>query len=321
MWCWPRWPAGVGSAESLAEDPFGFDPAAAAVVVPAPGDGPGNWAGAACATVAADGTILLAWRERRPLTAGRGVAVLIARSSDGISVEVVARIERQAFGAESFERPALVELPDGRWRIYLSCATPDSKHWWIDSLTADTIEQLPSARRRPVLAGSAALGVKDPVLRRTGAGWQMFVCCHPLDVPAAEDRMTTRLATSPDGLDWTDRGAVLTPTAGSWDARGARITALLPDPAAGDDDLPALVTYDGRPDAGSNWYETTGLARWDAERYRPVPGSRERSPASDGALRYATWFALPDGGRRWYAEAARPDGAHDLVSWIAAPGR
>ena len=39
-----------------------------------------------------------------------------------------------------------------------------------------------------------------------------------------------------------------------------------------------------------------------------------RSPASDGALRYACAVPQPDGSTRFYVEVARPDGAHDLVT-------
>ena len=95
------------------------------VVVPAPGDGPGNWAGAASA-VLVDGTFWLTWRVRRPLTAGRGVTVVVARSDDGERFETVAEVERDAFGAESFEKPVLVPVPGIGWRLYLSCATPGS---------------------------------------------------------------------------------------------------------------------------------------------------------------------------------------------------
>ena len=91
----------------------------ATVVVPAPGSGLGNWSGAASA-VLVDGVFWLTWRERRPLSEGRGVAVSVARSEDGITFEPVAQVRREAFGAESFERPVLVKRPDGGWRLFLS---------------------------------------------------------------------------------------------------------------------------------------------------------------------------------------------------------
>ena len=116
------------------------------VVVSAPGIGAGNWAGAASA-VLVDGVFWLTWRVRRPLTDGRGVSVVVARSSDGVAFEPVTEVSREAFGAESFERPVLVPLLEGGWRLYLSCATPDSKHWWVDSLTADTVAGLPDGVR------------------------------------------------------------------------------------------------------------------------------------------------------------------------------
>ena len=30
----------------------------------------------------------------------------------------------------------LLPLPGGGWRLYVSCATPGSKHWWIEALDA-----------------------------------------------------------------------------------------------------------------------------------------------------------------------------------------
>ena len=133
------------------------------VVAPAPGIGAGNWAGAASA-VLVDGVFWLTWRVRRPLTDGRGVAVVVARSDDGERFEQVTEVPRETFGAESFERPVLVPVGDLGWRLYLSCATPGSKHWWIDSLTAPTVEDLPAGHQQVVLPGDEHTAVKDPVI-------------------------------------------------------------------------------------------------------------------------------------------------------------
>lgn len=290
-------------------------PDGAEVVVPAPGSGPGNWSGAASA-VLVDGTFWLTWRTRRPLTEGRGVTVVVASSTDGVRFEQVAEVHRDAFGCESFERPVLVPVPGVGWRLYLSCATYASKHWWVDSLTAATPADLPGGERRVVLPGDDRTAVKDPVVVHHPdrlEQWEMWLCCHPLTEPGHEDRMTTRRLTSPDGLVWTDRGEVLAGRPGSWDARGARVTAVLP----GRDGRPLHALYDGRRDAASNWFETTGLAVWDGARLVPDDAVGPiASPASDGAWRYAAAVPLPDGRTRFYVEAARPDGAHDLVTVV-----
>lgn len=281
----------------------------AVVVVPAPGEGPGNWSGAASA-VLVDGVYWLTWRERRPLTDGRGVAVIVARSDDGESFTKVAEVRREDFGAESFERPVLVPVPDVGWRLYLSCATPDSKHWWVDSLTAATPADLPAGVRQVVLPGDPHTAVKDPVVRASADGFEMWLCCHPLDRVGHEDRMTTRYLTSHDGLAWTDRGEVLAGRPGEWDQRGARVTAVLTD-------SPLTLLYDGRADAASNWHEKTGVAQWDGHRLvADATVEPLRSPYSDGAFRYAAAVPLPDGRTRFYVEAARPDGAHDLVTVV-----
>ena len=283
----------------------------AEVVVPAPGPGAGNWAGAASA-VLVDGTFWLTYRVRRPVDAGRGVSVVVARSTDGIEFETVCEVEREAFGAASFERPVVTPTDVG-WRLYLSCATPGSKHWWIEALDAARPQDLPGGRRTVVLAGDAEWGVKDPVVVRDGERWRMWVCCHPLGDPGHEDRMVTRYATSPDGLVWHDEGVALAPTPGRWDSRGTRVTAVL-----GLD--PLTVLYDGRATAEANWFETTGVAQSsDGLHLEPVADEPlVTSPEGDGAFRYAAAVPLPDGRTRFYFEAARADGSHDLMTSVTA---
>lgn len=286
----------------------------AEVVVPAPGPGPGNWAGAASATLV-DDTIYLTYRVRRPLDEGRGVSVVVARSGDGIRFEPVCEVLRDDFGAESFERPVVLRRPDGGWRLYLSCATPASKHWWIEALDAPSPAYLSAGTRTVVAPGSETTAVKDPVVLVQGGTWHMWACEHPLDVPGHEDRMSTAYSTSADGLTWTRHGTVLTPRAGEWDARGARLTSVLSLD-------PLVALYDGRPRAEDNWHETTGVARsGDTDSLAAeADGPVLRSPHSDGALRYASAVRLEDGSTRFYFEAARPDGAHDLVTSLSPAG-
>jgi hypothetical protein len=282
----------------------------AQVVVPAPAPGAGNWAGAASA-VLVDGEFWLAYRVRRPLHEGRGVSVVVARSTDGVLFQPVTEVFRDQFGAESFERPVILRRPDGGWRLYVSCATPATKHWWIEAIDADTPEGLADGARTVVLPGDDTLAVKDPVITVEDGRWQLWVCCHPLTEPGHEDRMSTAYCTSTDGLQWDWHGDVLTPTDGGWDQRGTRVTAVLRAE-------PLTVAYDGRATAEDNWHEITGIAYADGDKLTAsATGPVARSPHSDGAFRYLSTVALPDGRTRFYFEAARPDGAHDLLTSVS----
>lgn len=276
------------------------------VVLEPPDSGPGNWSGA-CSVVLVDGVFYMAYRLRRPVTAGRGVATVVARSDDGERFETVTQVLRGELGAESFERPALLARPDGGWRLYLSCATPGSKHWWIEAVDAAEPGQLHDGRRTVVLPGDDTQAFKDPVVLVGEAGWRMWVCRHPLDVEGAEDRMSTWYATSQDGLSWQLHGEVLAPRPGGWDSRGTRVTAVVQEE-------PLAVLYDGRSRADQNWFETTGLAvAGDDGRLKALGDSPvAMSPYGDKALRYACAVPLPDGRTRYFFEASRSDGSHDL---------
>jgi hypothetical protein len=266
------------------------------VVVPAPALGAGNWVGASSAALDDDGGFVIAYRIR---TADqRGSRILIARSRDGVRLTTVGHLAKERFGADSLERPAIVRTETGRWRLYVSCATPGSKHWRIDAVEADDPAGLQNAHSRTVFAGDESVGVKDPVIQREGSQWRAWICCHPLDISGEEDRMYTRYATSDDGLTWTWGATALAGRAGSWDARGARVTAVLPDGRA---------SYDGRATNEENFSERTGLATptrpntWDASDSGPISSAR-----------YLDVVPLPAGGYRIYYEAPLPDGSHEL---------
>ncbi|WP_448628113.1 hypothetical protein [Geodermatophilus sp. URMC 64] len=285
-----------------------------AVVAVVPEDArPGAWAGGPSAQLV-DGVWWLAYRLRRPVGEGRGYANVVARSADGVTFEQVVRIARDDFGAESLERPALVHTPEGRWRLYVSCATPGTKHWRVDCLEADSVENLAAAEHRTVLPGSATAAVKDPVVRLVDDRWHLWASVHPLDDPDATDRMTTEHATSPDGRAWTWEGTALAGTPGTWDARGVRFATVLLGPG-GPDDPATWAVYDGRATAAENWEERSGVARatGDGGRFAADPdGPALTSPHAPGGLRYADAVPLPDGTTRWFYEATRADGAHEL---------
>lgn len=280
-----------------------------AVVVAAPEDPrPGAWAGAP-STIWVDDAVYLAYRLRRPVREGRGVANVVARSVDGVHFETVTVVHRDRFDGDSLERPALVRTPQGRWRLYVSVATPGSKHWRVELLEADRIEDLPGTPARTVMPGNRGQAVKDPVLLFAGGRWHAWASRHPLDDPAAADRMTTEYATSPDGVDWTWHGTALAGRRRAWDARGARVSAVL---ANGDS---TLFWYDGRASAAENWEERTGVAvptdAWPT--LTPVGLDPVlASPHHPCGLRYLSVLRLPDGTCRAYFEMTRPDGAHDL---------
>jgi len=290
---------------------------ASELVAGPPDEGAGAWAGAPSAVLAGD-TIYLAYRLRRPIGEGRGYRNVIAASTDGVRFEEVARLERDRFAADSLERPALVLTPDGRWRAYVSCATPASKHWRVDLVEAATPAGLAAATPVTVLPGSETAGVKDPVLLHHGERWHLWASVHPLQRWDDADRMTTDYATSPDGVSWTWRGTALAGRPGEWDARGVRVSAVL---ATGDT---IEASYDGRATAEQNWEEMTGLAtgtvgpdglvgRLAATATQPV-----RSPFGGGGVRYLSVVPLPDGSTRIYYEVTRPDGAHELRTELHA---
>ena len=271
------------------------------VAVEPPGSGDGFWAGGP-SVVHDEGVTWLAYRLRRPVDQGRGYANVVARSEDGVRFEPVATVTAEQFDCASLERPALIRRPDGGWRLYVSCSSRGSKHWWVEALDADEPAGLADGVRSTVLPGDETEAWKDIVVHREGDAWSMWACRHPLDGGDDEaDRMTTCYFASDDGLAWSPPVTALAPRSGGWDARGTRITSVL----AGE---VWTAFYDGRASAAENWYERTAGAEGGApDAFLPVTGP---TPAGR-TLRYLSVARTAD-GLRLYWEADRPDGANEL---------
>lgn len=288
-------------------------PADATVAIAPPGRGSGYWAGGPSA-VAADGGVYLAYRLRRPVGRGRGYAIVLAFAPDGVRFEPFAQISKDQMGTESLERPELVRLPDGRWRLYLSCATTGTKHWRVEATDAAHPREFDVAQREVVLPGDVIKrAIKDPVITHRDGCWNMWATIHPLVDPLVTDQMTTEYATSPDGLDWTWHGTALSGRPGEWDSRGARVTAV----RFCDDGVVAF--YDGRASAAENFEERTGVAVGAdpsllTAATPPGAGPAAFSPHRGGGLRYMDIVSLPDGRSRIYYELTQPDGSHALMT-------
>ena len=281
------------------------------MVVAAPGTGLGAWAGSASA-VQVDGEIFLAYRLRT--AQARGYAVEVARSADGVHFRPVLTIGKHEMRAESLERPALTITPEGAWRLYLSCATPGTKHWRVELIEAMAPDAFDPAASSVLLPGSEAKAVKDPFILRHDGSWHLWASVHPLTDPDQTDRMTTEYATSEDGLDWTWQGTALAPRPGEWDARGVRV-AWVRAHAGG-----FTAYYDGRATAAENCEERTGVA------VGALPGALNalgdapvaQSAAPGRGLRYLTAIPLDGGRERIYYELTNASGAHDLVTELRA---
>jgi hypothetical protein len=276
------------------------------VAVAPPGPGAGTWAGAP-SVARADGEIYLAYRLRRPQGRGRGFAVAVARSTDGERFETLVTIHREELGAESLERPAIIAAPDGGWRLYLSCATPGTKHWRVEMIEARHPGEFDAQRSRMVLPGDVATtAVKDPVIVRDGGLWHLWASVHPLTDPDQTDRMATDYACSTDGLAWTWQGTALSPRPGEWDSRGVRVTAVRMMPGN------VIAYYDGRASAEENFEERTGVAYGTGPAELTAHGPIAQSPYGLGGLRYLCILDLGDSHERYYYEMTRADGAHEL---------
>ena len=263
--------------------------------------GTGNWIGAASAIIHRN-HIYLAYRDRHPVDKGRGNRAYVARSpiDDGINFDTLCIIDKEDMDAESLERPALDVTPDGDWDMYLSCATFNSKHWRIERLRAGGPQDFSARTRVTIFPGSAAFGIKDPVLVRD-RDLHIWATLHPLT--EGDDNADQMISVNAYNCE-----PVMVPEPGSWYSRGTRITAVVDE----------YAYFDGRASAAQNFEERTGIAKWNGSRYIAIAGPAS-SPFGGGALRYVSPIALPDGQRRLYYESATRYNSHELRSELCAP--
>lgn len=278
------------------------------VAIEAPGNGPGFWVGGSSA-IESDGEIYMAYRSRQPIELGRGQGVVVAKSSDGVHFTTICTVSKEVMDAESLERPTLLRTAEGRWRLYLSCATTGTKHWRVELLEADDPSKFSAETRQTVLPGDDKWGVKDTVIQLHDGLWQLWATMHPLDVPGAEDRMVSDYATSTDGVKWEWQGTALRPAQDStWDSRGTRITAVHIAPEG------VIAFYDGRSSALENYDERTGIAVGTApDHFETISSEGPVAQSPDGkALRYLDIVPLSSGKYRLYFEVALPNGSHEV---------
>jgi hypothetical protein len=284
-----------------------LQPESSVIAITPPVSGAGNWVGAPSAIRRGD-EIFLAYRLRKPIGHGRGYAVAIARSADGERFATIQTITKEQMDCESLERPVLVALPDGRWRLYLSCATHGTKHWRVEVMEAGDPGAFDPATRRTVLPGDDATAVKDPVILHQDGTWHLWASTHPLADPEQADQMVTQYATSPDGLDWTWHGVALGRRSGAWDSRGVRVSSVRFTSGG------VVAYYDGRASAEENYEERTGLAMGPGPAALTAVGQEPVAESAEGGrgLRYVSIVDLGDGRERLYYELTRADGSHEL---------
>ena len=159
-----------------------FDSAEGVTLLRPEVDAPGYWVGAPALWLDGE-TLYMSVRWRRPLDEGRGWKSEIYVLRGGAAPEPVWACTAEQFDSESIERCALVRVPDGAWRYYVSYLDPADRRWRIDLLEADEPSALDPARRTPVLdaANTFSEGVKDPVVLLLDGLFYLFAGYGPRD--------------------------------------------------------------------------------------------------------------------------------------------
>lgn len=302
-----------------------FDPEDGVTIVAPAATTKGNWVGAPSVTYDAGlDRYFLCYRIREPRPV-RGGELRIAESSDGVTFKDIWSCTKEQLDSASIERAALVQTPEGGYRLYLSYVDPSDSRWRIDLLEAETPADFNTAHRRGVLTAEQAdaEGVKDPWVVIVGGLYYMTVSYAPRPSGAASTeamhgtqdvfntgiaKSSTGLAISSDGIAFEWKGELFAPSESGWDSYACRIGSLLY--------IPPVFTafYDGSDTVEDNYEERVGLAvSTDLSHFHriSVDGPALVSPFSSGSLRYLDALHVKD-EILYYYEYARPDGSHEL---------
>ena len=299
-----------------------FDPGAGSKVWSAPDVGYGHWAGAPSVDYSPEEGYALYYRLRRPRNKGRGGECGIARSRDGKTFENVWTCTKDDIGAKSIEKGAIVRLPNGRWRLYLSyeLAEPYDRNpatWRIDVVDADTIEGLDPGLMRTVLdPGQFGLDfIKDPSVSIVGGRFLLYasvgVAKSQIERPsefAPYPRGHAMLFTSHDGIEFSPGRIVLSRPRDAWDGLQQRITGVVHNGTSW------WAFYDGARSRAEAYDEFSGLATgWSPDSFESLSPRAPwvLSPHASGSVRYVDGVIV-DGQLQLFYEMAVNEGHHDL---------
>lgn len=300
-----------------------FDPEEGQTILKAERPEPDYWVGAP-SVVHHEGRFVMAYRVRRPLGQGRGIACRIATSANGTNFSDIAEIRKTELNTSSIERSALQVLPGGEWRLYCSYVDPRDRRWRIDLMRAQAPEQFRSENRVPALTSEelGLEGVKDPFVFMLGPVTYMMVnYVDKPDYPISADEMhgtenafatgrmrsKTGLAYSIDGEHFTWQGNILSPGEG-WDYLLARGSSIIQR------DGVYWLFFDGRATTRETYQDRAGLAfSHDLQHFTKVDvaAPRLKSTHGSGALRYIDVLEVNE-HLYYYYEYAQDDGSHEI---------
>jgi hypothetical protein len=302
-------------------------PDAGQVVVEPLEPAPGWWAGAPHVHYDADEKrFYLYYRIRRPRghEFARGGEARLATSTDGMHFETIWTMLKTELSSDSIERGCLFRAADGQWALAISYVDPVDRRWRTDLMTAEKPDAFRSADRRTVFTAADLdlEGVKDPFVIRHADQYLMLLSTARADRASDAGKMhdggdvymtglirsTTGIAVSDDGLNWRYEGEILGPPSSGWDTYCTRLNSVVP---VGDG---FVGFYDGARDESENFEEHSGVCvSQDLRSWRRLTtdGPWVDWPHATRSMRYVNAILVGD-ELRYYYEAARPDGSHEL---------